>query len=159
MHQGVQVDELAAHNSQFLKTLRISVTMVSLRGPGTSNMRELGHSNSHMRRVLTTAAASPAAGARGAAQAELDQRIAAGRGNGRLLRRQRRGERLRAQHAAQREEAARRRRLVKVRASAHHMLGTALAVWHVSATTSLPSPLGSAFMSVEAKAEEPARGA
>lgn len=47
------------------------------------------------------------------AQAELAQRMAAGRGEGRLLRRRRRAERIRAEHRAKREEDLRRRRLVK----------------------------------------------
>lgn len=69
----------------------------------------------HPAATLNPEVAHAAAGARAAAQAELDQRIAAGRGNGRLLRRQRRGERLRAEHCAHKEEALRRRRLVKAR--------------------------------------------
>lgn len=47
------------------------------------------------------------------AQAEVAQRMAAGRGEGRLLRRRRRAERIRAEHRAKREEGLRRRRLVK----------------------------------------------
>lgn len=52
------------------------------------------------------------AGARDAARAELEARVAAGRGPGRLARRRRRAERLRALDRARRDEERRRRQLV-----------------------------------------------